>query len=148
MQYTCQDICSTAQNSFWIHRFWFLLVFLQFFCFTFSTSAKRFPFRTFSSGQQQKKSLGQDWVNREGGAQGLHHVWSKLLNTQTSVGWCSRKSPIMKWANALTGTLIQMGSQNTHLVGKACTTRGLPSRRQFYFLSGLPSYTGNCITCL
>ena len=36
------------------------------------------------------------------------------------------------------GTQIQMGSQNTHLVGKACTTSGPPSRREFQLLGVLP----------
>ena len=31
MQYTCWDIFSTAQNSFWAHQFWCLLVLLPFF---------------------------------------------------------------------------------------------------------------------
>ena len=61
----------------------------------------------------------------------------KLLNTQWGVGGCTWKSPIMKWAKAFkeslkkihwsqrqplttmpTGTVTQMGSQNTHLQGK------------------------------
>ena len=36
------------------------------------------------------------------------------------------------------GILIQRGSQNTHLAGVACTTRGLPSRRKFQILGGFP----------
>ena len=59
---------------------------------------------------------------------------------------CTHKSPIMKWANRLkeaskkihwsrtqpltsAATLIQMGSQNTHLMEEACATRGPPSSR-------------------
>ena len=33
MQYTYQDVFLTAQNSFWTHRFWCLLVLLLFFCY-------------------------------------------------------------------------------------------------------------------
>ena len=102
MQYTYQDIFSTAQNSFRTLHFWCLLVLLQFFCFTSSTLAKCFPLRTFFIWGSQKESLSErDWVNREGGAQGSWCFWSKTADTQRGVGRCTCKSPIMKWADAL-----------------------------------------------
>ena len=119
------------------------------FCFTSSTLAKHFPLRTFfNPGEQHQSHLGDDWVNREGGAWSHVVFGQKLLNTPHSVGRCACKSPFVKWANVLkessqnthwiwkqplasmpAGTLIQMGSWNIHLVGEASTTRGLPSRR-------------------
>ena len=54
---------STAQNSFWTHRFWYLSVLLLVFCFTSSTSVKCFPLRTFFiwGNKQQKKLLAARW---------------------------------------------------------------------------------------
>ena len=39
------------------------------------------------------------------------------------------------------GTLIQMGSWNTHLVGEACTRGACLSEDNASFLGGSPSYT-------
>ena len=49
------------------------------FCFTFFTSAKCFPVRTFIiwRNNNNKKLLGPDQVNREAGAQGSCCFWSK-----------------------------------------------------------------------
>ena len=49
------------------------------FCFTFFTSAKCFPVRTFIiwRNNNNKKLLGPDQVNREAGAQGSYCFWSK-----------------------------------------------------------------------
>ena len=64
---------------------------------------KTFPFENFLYlGKQQKKSLrARIWsIGRVG--HGDHTVFGqKLLNTQRSLGRCARKSPVMKWANAL-----------------------------------------------
>ena len=73
VQYTYRDIFSTAQNSFWT----------AICCFTSSTSAKRFPLRTFSSGETKNSHLGQDGVTRDGGAERSCHFWSK--NAEHSV---------------------------------------------------------------
>ena len=63
------------------------------FCFTSSTSAKRFPLRTFSSRKTKKSHLGQDRVNREGGTRGSGHFWSKTAEHSTcGVGRCPRTS--------------------------------------------------------
>ena len=64
------------------------------FLFHSSTLTKCLPLRTFFIWENKKSQLGWDQVNREGGA------WS-LLNTKQGVGWCTRESPIMKWANTL-----------------------------------------------
>ena len=88
MQYSYQDVVSTAQNSFWTLQFWCLLVLLPFFCFTSSTSSKCFPLRTFFIwGNGKKRWLGQDWVNREGGSRELYHFWSK---TTEHSAWCGQ----------------------------------------------------------
>ena len=56
-------------------------------CFTSSTSAKRFPLRTFINQENKNQSCSRrDRMNREGGAQGSCCFWSKLLNTQHGCG--------------------------------------------------------------
>ena len=79
--YTCQDVFRTA---FELVNFDASAVF----CFTFSTSAKCFLSRTFSTqGNFLKSHLGQDWVNREGGVQRSRHFWSKTAQHST---WCGQ----------------------------------------------------------
>ena len=100
MQYTYQDVFSTAQNSFWTRCFWCLLVLLPCLfvclCHLFHIS-KTFPF----DRKKNKVPWGEiGWIRRVG--HGGHAVFhQKLLNTQRSVGRCACKSPIMKWANTL-----------------------------------------------
>ena len=48
-----------------------------------------------------KSYYGCDRVNRESGTRGHAIFGQKLLNTQHSVGRCTYKSPIMKWAKML-----------------------------------------------
>ena len=102
MQYIYWDIFSTAQNHFQTRQFWRLLVLLLLFCFTSSASAKRFPLRTFFIHKQTKKVTWGEirWIGRVG-----HHDYAvfaqKLLSAQCSVGRCTCKSPVMKWANTL-----------------------------------------------
>ena len=121
---------STAQNSFWTHWFWCLLVLLPFFVHLFHNS-KMFPFEDIFSTRETNKKIAQGelgWIGRVG--HGGHVIFGqKLLNTQCSVGRCTRKSPIMEWANMVkesskeihwswtqpltttpAGTLIWMGS--------------------------------------
>ena len=59
MQCTYGDIFSTSQNSFRSHRFWCVFMFLPFFGFTSSTSAKHFPMRTFFILGNKEKSPGR-----------------------------------------------------------------------------------------
>ena len=73
------------------------------FCFTSLTSAKCCPLRTFfiwgnktNQTNKQTKCLGQDWVNREAGAQRSSPFWQTLLNIYPHVGRCACKSPITK----------------------------------------------------
>ena len=98
------------------------------FCFTSSEMAKHFLLRTFFIRGNKKSLLEQDWVNREGGAWQSCRFGQKQLNAQRSVSRCTRKSPMMKWANVLSlqkkihwsqmqplttmppGSLTQMGS--------------------------------------
>ena len=101
MQYTYRDIFSTAQSSFWTCRFWCFLVLLPFFCFT-STSTKHFPLRTFFV-KGNKKNLLRVRLGKWGGwsTRVMRFFDQKLLKTQHSMGRCAPKSPMMKWANAL-----------------------------------------------
>ena len=120
---------STAQNSFWTHSFWCLLV-LPFFISPLPHQQNVSLWGLISSRETNKQNHScWDWVNREGGAWGHAAFGQKVLNTQHVVGSCACKSPIMKWANAFkesskiihwgrvqplttmaSGTLIQMGS--------------------------------------
>ena len=122
MQYTYTDIFSTAQNSFWTHRSWCLLV-LPFFVSPLPHWQNISLYGLFSSIETKKSHSGWDQVIGRVGLGG-HAV----LNTQHSVDRWAHKSPIMKWANTLSlqkiihwsrmqpltaipaGTLIQMGS--------------------------------------
>ena len=123
MQYTYQDIFSTAQSSFGACQFQCLLVLLPFFCFTSSISIKHFPLRTFFIQENKNKSCSR-WIGRVG------RFGVKTAGHSCGVGRCARKSPIMKWANALkesskkidgsrrqpltttpVGALIEMGSR-------------------------------------
>ena len=100
MQYPFRDVFSTAQNSFWIRWFWGLLVLLPFFSPPLPHQ-HTFPFEDFLHPEKHKKvTRGETgWIRRMG--HGGHAVFGqKLLNTQRGVGRCTRKSPIMKWANA------------------------------------------------
>ena len=81
-----------AQNCFWTHWFWYLLVLLLFFVLPLPHQQNIYIWGLCSRWDQ---------VNRKGGAWESWHFWSKLLNSQHSVGRCRYKSPIMKWANVL-----------------------------------------------
>ena len=70
------------------------------FCFTSSTSTKRFPLRTFFIRETKKSCSRWEPLNREGGHRGHAGFGPKLLSTQHGVGRCAHKSPIMRWANA------------------------------------------------
>ena len=80
-------------------------------CFTFSTSAKYFPLRTFfiqgNKRKQTKVAWGETgWIVRVGHG-GRAVFGQKLLNTQHGVVRCTRKSPVMKWANMLKSQSLQ-----------------------------------------
>ena len=64
--------------------------------------SKMFPFEEFfHPGKQKKKSRGEIGCIGRVGHGGHAILGQKLLNIQHSVGRCTCKSPIMKWANAL-----------------------------------------------
>ena len=125
-------------SQFWTYWFWCLLVLLLFFVSPLSHQQNNSLWGLFSLRETRKSHLGGNlWIRRKG--YGGHAVLGpKLLNIQCNVGRCACKSPIMKWANVLkvfkkinwsqmqpltitpAGTLMQMGSQNTHLAGEAC----------------------------
>ena len=163
MQYTYQDIFSTAPNSFLTHQFWCLLELLPFFCFSSSTSAKPFPWGLFFMWGKKKKCHSDEirWIERVG--LGGHAVFSqKLLNTQRRVGRCARKSPIMRWANALKesskkvpwsqmeplttmpgGMMIQMGSRTLTQWGKPVLQAAHSPEDNSGFFVGPPSFKYN-----
>ena len=72
-------------------------------CFISSTWAKHFPLRMFFIQGNNNKKITQGESRRIGSVgHGGHAIFGqKLLNTQHSVGRCTCKSPIMKWANVL-----------------------------------------------
>ena len=94
MQCIYQDFFPTTQNSFWTLGFWCLLVLLPFFVSSLHVG-KMFLFEGFFNlGKQQKFSRDEiRWLGRVG--HGASCRGQKLLNTQSSVGRCAHKSPIM-----------------------------------------------------
>ena len=129
--YLSGNFFSSARNSFWTHWFACILGPLPFLLFHFFHIGKTWksPLRTFFIwGNRKKATQGETkWIER--GEHGVMLFWVKNCWTQCSVGRCTRKSPIMKRANALkesskkihwsqkhplttmpAGTLIQMGS--------------------------------------
>ena len=136
---------------------WILMPFSasDLFGFTSSTSAKTFPLRTFFILGNKQSHMGQDPVNREGGAWGGHAVFLASNCWTLSTVWAGArayKSLIMKWSNTLkesskklteaetqpltttpAGALIWMGPWNTHQVGEACSTRGPLWGIRFWF---------------
>ena len=73
------------------------------FCFTSSTSAKRFPLRTLFFRGNKKSRSGQDQVNKECRAWASHHFWSKTAEHSTcGVGRCPRTSQNgQRWCKSL-----------------------------------------------
>ena len=107
--------CNTPTETFFhcSKQFLYSLILMPFsastiFCFASSTSVKRFPLRTFSSGETKKVARGWDQVSREVGHRGHAVFGQKLLNTQHNVGRCACKSPIMMWENALKESLKEI----------------------------------------
>ena len=101
MQDTCQDIFSTAQNSFWTCWFWRLLVLLPLFVSPLPHWQNVSLWGLFSSVGKRKVAWGKiRWIVRVG-HRGPAVFGQKLQNTQCSVCRCTCKSPIMKRTNAL-----------------------------------------------
>ena len=96
-----QKFFSTAQNSFWTHRFGCLLALLLFFVSPLPHQQNGCCWRHFSSGETTKSCLGKiRWIGSVGNE--VHDTFGQtLLNTQRHVGRCAHKSPIMEWTNAL-----------------------------------------------
>ena len=101
MQYTFWGIFSTAQNSFWTHRCWCLLVLLWFFVWPLLHRQNISLRGLFSFGETNRSLSGWDQVNTKEGGQRSGFFAKKLLNTQHGVGRCTPKSPITKFANTL-----------------------------------------------
>ena len=67
MQYIYQYICSTAQSSFWTHRFFMLFSASAVFRFIPSSTAKHFPLRPFFIWENKKVILGEiRWIGGQG----------------------------------------------------------------------------------
>ena len=148
--------------SLWTRQFWCLLVLLLFFVSLLPHWQNVSPWILFSSGETKTSYSGRDWVNREGGAWESCRFGQKLMNIQHGVGRSTCKSPIMNgqtwvfkkihWSRTQplktipAGTMIQMGSWNTHLERETCTTRGPPSRRYYFFRLRSPLISFTLVT--
>ena len=101
MQYTYWVVFSTAQNSFWTHRFLYHPVLLPFFISPLPHQQNISLWELFSTGKTKKVAQHEfGWIGRV--EQGGHTVFvQKLLDTQCGAGRCPCKSPMMKWANTL-----------------------------------------------
>ena len=96
--YTYQDFFPQLKTVFELVDFDAFQCFCHF-LFHLSHISKMLPFEDFfhlgkqnKSNKQTDKMLGQDWVNREAGAQRSSPFWQTLLNTQHGVGRCTCKS--------------------------------------------------------
>ena len=80
---------STAQNSFWTHRFWCLLVILPFLFFVSPLPHWRNVslWGLFSSRETKESLLGWDQVNREGETWGSWCFWCKTAEHSASALW-------------------------------------------------------------
>ena len=79
---------STALNSFWICRFWCLLLLLPSFVLPLPHRQNVYLWGLFfSSGETKKSRLRRDQVTREGGTQGSCHFWSKTAEHSAQCGW-------------------------------------------------------------
>ena len=101
MQYTHQDVFSTAHSSFWTHQCWCLLVLLPFFVLPLPHQQNISLWGLFSSKQTKKVAGGKiEWIEKVG--HWGHAIFGqKLLNTQSNVGSCTCTSAIGKWENTL-----------------------------------------------
>ena len=77
MQYTYQDVISTAQNSSWTHWLGCLLVLLPSFVSPLPHQQNISLCRPFSSKETKKSHWGWDPINKEGGAWWSCLSWSK-----------------------------------------------------------------------
>ena len=128
MQDSYWDHVSTAQHSVWTCQFWGFSVLLPFFVSSLPHQRSVYLWGLFSLGETSKNHSGQYQINREGGAQGSFHCWSKTAE-DCGVGRFTRKPPSWNgqmhwksfpekfhwgWTQPLTttpaSTLIQMGS--------------------------------------
>ena len=91
------------KTGFWTPQFWCLLVCLLFFVSPLPGRQNVSLWGLFSSSEKYIYifCLGQDWVNREGGARGSCCFLNKKCWTLSSIGRCACKSTIMKWENTL-----------------------------------------------
>ena len=97
---TLIETFSTAQNCFWTHRLWCVLVLLPFFVSSFP-HLQNVSLWGFFIQVNKKNTQGEiRWIGKVG--DGGHAIFGqKLLNTQHDVSRYTYKSPIMKWKNTL-----------------------------------------------
>ena len=139
---------STAQKSFSTCQFWCLLVLLPFFVSPLAHQQNVSLWGLFSTG----------WIGRVGHRD--HAGFDqKLLNTQCSVNRHTHKSPIVKWANALSlhkkFTEVECNlSQQCQVVytDRDGFLEHLPSRGSLYYKGSniqkiILAFLGPCITC-
>ena len=95
----------TAQNSFWTHWFWWLLVLLLFVSLLPRQNVSIWGlFACVETKKVIQDKIG--WMRRVG-HRGPAILGQKLLNTQRAVGQCTRKSPIINWADVLKESSIK-----------------------------------------
>ena len=93
MQYTYQDIFSTAPNSFWTLWFWCFLVLLPFFVSPLPHRESVSLWGLFNWGQN-KSCPGRGWMHRDGRAWGLCHFWSNTSEHSVRCGQVLCNSPL------------------------------------------------------
>ena len=145
MQYTCWDISSPAQNRFCTHRFWYLLLFLQFFVSSLLHQQNISLWGLLSFMGRNKQKVGQGKIGRIGrvGHEGHVTFGQKLRNTQQGVGRC-----IMKWQmhwkslqNNIHGSLMQPLKKRLLMYWYRWALERSPSRGSLY-------YKGSSLPCL
>ena len=106
--------CSTVLNASMLMP----LVLLWFFVLPLPHGQNFSLWGLFSSRETKKVAWGENrWIGRVG--HGDHAVFGqKLLNTQLGVGRSTHKSPIMKWANAL--SLQREFAEAKHSLSQQC----------------------------
>ena len=148
MQYTYWDIFSTAQNSFWTHPVWCLLMLLPFFISLLS-HRQNVSFENFFHPRKSKKCLGIRLGEYGGRDMESFSFWSKTAEQSAQceqialISHPSRNGQ-MCWQSSKKNSLKPNAASQTTLAGRytdtggflehspsreVCTTRGPPSRR-------------------
>ena len=109
-----------CSKQFWTCWFWCLLVLRPLFVSPLPHQQNIFLWGLFSSKETKNSCLGWNLVYGGAGHNGHAIFGQKLLNTLHSVGRCAQKSPIRKWANALS---LQKNSRKPNTASHNNTSR-------------------------